>query len=62
MDGGQYTLPMKEAEVHRLLGVMQEALPRTSLGYTPEVEKLYREHREVFAERWKEPGGIPRRW
>lgn len=54
MDGGQYSLPMKEAEIQRLLGAMREALPRTSLGYTPEVEKIYREHREVFAERWKD--------
>lgn len=54
MDGGTYTLPMKEAEVQRLLAAMQEALPRTSLGYSPEVERIYREHREVFARRWKE--------
>lgn len=54
MDGGRYALPMEQEEVQRLLRTMQEALPRTSLGYTPEVENIYQEHREAFTERWKD--------
>ena len=54
MDGAQYTLPMKEEAVHRLLEAMPASLPGIVLGYTAEIERLYRENREAFAARWKD--------
>lgn len=55
MDGAQYTLPVKkEEDAQRLLEAMQTSLPGVVLGYTEEIEKLYRQNRSVFSERWEE--------
>lgn len=55
MDGSQYTLPVKkEEEAQRLLEAMEMSLPGVVLGYTEEIEKLYKQNRSVFSERWEE--------
>lgn len=54
MDGKQYTLGMKEAEVQTLLETMASTLPGVVLGYDKELERLYKENRDAFRQRWEE--------
>lgn len=54
MDGKTYTLGMPEADVQTLLERMQTALPGTVLGYSDELQALYRNDRAAFSARWEE--------
>ena len=54
MDGKQYTLGMKETEVQTLLETMASTLPGVVLGYDKELERLYKENRNAFRQRWEE--------
>ena len=54
MDGTQYSLGMKEEEVQQLLEAMHTALPGVVLGYTEDLERLYKQNRSAFSERWEE--------
>lgn len=54
MDGKQYTLGMKEAQVKELLEAMSTALPGTVLGYDKQLEQTYKNNRDAFRQRWAE--------
>lgn len=54
MDGTQYTLGMKEEQVRRLLEAISVSLPGVVLGYTEELEQVYKQNRNAFRERWEE--------
>lgn len=54
MDGKTYTLGMKEEKVKKLLEAMADTLPGTVVGYSKELEKLYKENRDAFRQRWAE--------
>ena len=54
MDGKQYTLSMNKNQVQELLDAMHTTLPGTVLGYTKELESLYKNDRSAFAARWEE--------
>lgn len=53
-DGGQYALPMDSERAGQLLEAMSQALPGTTIGYTDETERLYREDRGALSARWEE--------
>lgn len=54
MDGKQYSLSMKEAEVKTLLEAIHQTLPGVVLGYDKELEQMYNKNRKAFAARWEE--------
>ncbi len=54
MDGKQYTLSMNKKQVQELLDAIHATLPGTVLGYTKELESLYKNDRSAFAARWEE--------
>lgn len=53
-DGAQYALPMDSRRADQLLEAMSQALPGTTIGYTQETERLYREDRDALSARWEE--------
>lgn len=54
MDGKQYTLGMKEAQVQQLLEAISATLPGTVVGYDQQLEQVYRNNRDAFRQRWAE--------
>lgn len=54
IDGKEYTLSMSEAEVKVLLEAIAATLPGTIVGYDKSLEKLYKENRDAFRQRWAE--------
>lgn len=54
MNGKSYTVSMSEDAVKALLQAMETALPGTVLGYSKDLEELYKNQRETFSARWEE--------
>ena len=54
MDGKQYTLSMKEEQVQRLLEAISVSLPGVVIGYTEDLERVYKQDRSAFSDRWEE--------
>lgn len=54
VDGKEYNLSMSEAEVKALLEAIATTLPGTVVGYDKSLEKLYKENRDAFRQRWTE--------
>lgn len=54
MDGRQYTLSMKEEQVQRLLEAISLSLPGVVIGYTEDLERVYKQNRSAFSDRWEE--------
>ncbi|MCI8524659.1 MAG: hypothetical protein HFF17_01795 [Oscillospiraceae bacterium] len=54
MDGKQFEISSSEQGVQQLLAAIHETLPGTVLGYTKEVEALYKKDRSEFRKRWEE--------
>ncbi len=53
-DGRQYELGMKEAGVQRLLEAVSASLPGVIIGYTDDLERIYKQNRSSFSSRWEE--------
>lgn len=54
MDGRQYDLAMKEEKVQQTLEAMNHDMPGTVLGYSKDLEELYKKDREAFQRRWEQ--------
>ncbi|NCB99326.1 MAG: hypothetical protein EOM34_01445 [Clostridia bacterium] len=49
IDGKMYTLNMKEDAAQTLLEALHQRMPGLIIGYTPELQQLYKENRNAFA-------------
>ncbi len=54
MNGKSYDVSMSEDAVKSLLQAMETALPGTVLGYSKDLERIYKNEREKFSARWEE--------